>query len=187
MSSHHIIREKQEPALYISHLGKFDEEALGQLLEWSPTLIVNAANYEKIVSLGLKIDLVVSAEATDFFQEDTRVIRATGETLDAVLDFLIKEGYAAVNVIDSKSNLRELGSYIPSINIVVFTETEKAYAIKSGFSIWKPKGHIFKIEIVSYFETANLRQNEAGDFEVIQDGFVTFTFTAPYLFISEKL
>lgn len=187
MSSHHIVREKQEPALYIHHLGTFNEEYLGQLLEWSPTLIVNSTLYEKLISLGLKVDIVVNATGQDFFQENTKIIQASTNELDAVLDYLIAEKYPAVNVIDEKSNLRELGSYISEINIVVFTETEKAYAIKSGFSIWKPKGSIFQIEVVSYFETSNLKQEENGDFSVINDGFVTFNFTTPYLFISEKL
>lgn len=187
MSSHHIIREKQEPALYIHHLGAFDEEYLGQLLEWSPTLIVNAAVYEKVISLGLKVDLVVNSADQDFVQENTKVIQARTEALDAVLDYLIAEKYPAVNVIDEKSNLRELGNYVAEINIVIFTETEKAYAVKSGFSIWKPKDSIFNIEVVSYFETSNLKQNENGEFSVINDGFVTFIFNTQYLFISEKL
>lgn len=187
MSSHHIIREKQEPALYINHFENFNEEFLGQLLEWSPTLIVNAAVYEKMVSLGLKIDAVVCSDEQDFFQENTKVIKTSEEALDAVLDYLIAEDYQAVNVIDEKSNLRELGSYISRINIVVFTEVEKAYAVKSGFSVWKPKGSIFNIEVVSYFETSNLKQDENGEFVVISDGFVEFSFTTPYLFISEKL
>jgi hypothetical protein len=48
MSSHHIVKEKQEPALYIHHFGNFDEEYLGQLLEWSPTLLVatNSGKYQ---------------------------------------------------------------------------------------------------------------------------------------------
>lgn len=187
MSSHHIVREKQEPALYIHHLGAFNEEYLGQLLEWSPTLIVNANLYEKVISLGLKVDLVVNADEEQSFQENTKVIKAASDSLDAVLDYLIAEKYPAVNVIDEKSNLRELGTYISEINIVVFTETEKAYAIKPGFNVWKPKGSIFHIEIVSYFETSNLKPTEPGIFEVINDGFVTFIFTTPYLFISEKL
>lgn len=187
MSSHHIIREKQEPALYIHELGAFNEEYLGQLLEWSPTLIVNGPVYEKAVSMGLKIDAVVNSLGTNSFQENTKVIEVKTEALDAVLDFLIAEGYEAVNVIDTKSNLRELGSYISEINIVVFTETEKAYAIKSGFKIWKPKGSVFKIEVMSYFETSNLKQEENDDFVVINDGFVEFNFTTTYLFISEVL
>ncbi|WP_285059744.1 thiamine pyrophosphokinase [Pedobacter ginsengisoli] len=187
MSSHHIVKEKQEPALYIHHLGRFDEEYLGQLLEWSPTLIVNASVYEKTISLGLKIDVVVNAGTEEFFQENTKVIKAGAEELDAVLDYLIAEKYPAVNVIDAKSNLRELGSYLDRISIVVFSPEEKAYAIKSGFKVWKPKGSIFKIEVLAYFETANLRQTENEDFEVIADGFVEFTFNVPYLFISEVL
>lgn len=186
MSSHHIIREKQEPALYIHYLGAFDEEYLGQLLEWSPTLIVSAAVYEKVISLGLKVDVVVNSNDQDF-QENTKVIYAQSEELDAVLDYLIAEKYPAVNVIDSKSNLRELGSYIEEISIVVFTETEKSYAIKSGFKVWKPKGSIFNIDVISYFETSNLKQTENNAFEVINDGFVEFIFDVPYLFISEVL
>lgn len=186
MSSHHIIREKQEPALYLHYLGGFNEEYLGQLLEWSPTLIVSAAVYEKAISLGLKVDIVVNSNDQDF-QENTKVIHAKSEELDAVLDYLIAEKYPAVNVIDSKSDLRELGSYIDAINIVVFTETEKSYAIKSGFKVWKPKGSIFNIEVVSYFETSNLKQTENNAFEVINDGFVEFIFNVPYLFISEVL
>ena len=187
MSSHHIVREKQEPALYIHHLGAFNEEYLGQLLEWSPTLIVNATDYEKVISLGLKVDAVVNAADHTFFQENTRIIAASADSLDAVLDYLIAQGYPAVNVIDLKSNLRELGSYVDSINIVVFTETEKAYAIKTGFKVWKPKGSIFYIEVVSYFEASNLMQKENAEFEVASDGFVEFSFNTPYLFISEKL
>lgn len=187
MSSHHIVREKQEPALYIHSLGAFSEEYLGQLLEWSPTLIVSASVYEKVISLGLKVDVVTSPAEQHFFQENTKIITTDKEELDAVLDYLIKEKYSAVNVIDSKSNLRELGNYISEINIVVFTESEKAYAIKSGFNVWKPKGSLFKIEVLSYFETSNLKQIEGGDFEVINDGFVSFIFTTPYLFISELL
>lgn len=187
MSSHHIVREKQEPALYIHHLGDFNEEYLGQLLEWSPTLIVNAPVYEKAISLDLKIDAVVTPTDQDFFQENIKVIRTAKEELDAVLDFLIREKYPAVNVIDLKANLREMGDYIAMINIVVFTETEKAYAIKPGFKIWKPKGSIFHIDVISYFETSNLMQNEQGAFVVVEDGFVEFSFTTPYLFISEQL
>src|SRR5688572_9528047 len=128
MSSHHIVREKQEPALYIHHLGTFDEEYLGQLLEWSPTLIVNASVYEKALSLGLKIDVVVNAGTEELFQENTKVIEGGTDDLDTVLDYLIAEKYPAVNVIDAKSNLRELGSSIDQISIVVFTPEEKAYA-----------------------------------------------------------
>lgn len=187
MSSHHIVREKQEPALYIHHLGDFNEEYLGQLLEWSPTLIVNEANYEKLISLGLKVDVVVNSSADAVFQENTKVLKGVEDNIQAVLNHLVAEKYPAVNIISSEAKLMDLTAYLGNIDIVLFTDTEKRYAIKSGFSIWKPKGSIFKIEVISYFETSNLKQEENGDFIVINDGFVTFNFTTAYLFISEVL
>ena len=73
MSSHHIVREKQEPALYIHHLGNFDEENLGQLLEWSPTIVVAASEYEKALSLGIKIDVVIGLAGDLQIQENTKL------------------------------------------------------------------------------------------------------------------
>lgn len=187
MSSHHIVREKQEPALYIHNLGNFNEEYLGQLLEWSPTLIVNAANYEKVISLGLKVDVVINSSADTIFQENTKVVNGVEDNLQAVLNHLVLEKYPAVNIITTDAKLMNLTFYLGDIDIVLFTETEKKYAIKSGFSIWKPKGSIFKIDVISYFETSNMKQEENGDFMVMNDGFVTFNFTTAYLFISEVL
>lgn len=187
MSSHHIVREKQEPALYIHNLGNFNEEYLGQLLEWSPTLIVNATNYEKVISLGLKVDVVINSSADAVFQENTKVVGGVADNLHAVLNHLVAEKYPAVNIITTEAKLMDLTAYLGDIDIVLFTETEKKYAIKSGFSVWKPKDRVFKIDVISYFETSNLKQEENGDFIVINDGFVTFNFTTAYLFISEVL
>lgn len=187
MSSHHIVREKQEPALYIHDLGNFDEEYLGQLLEWSPTLIVNEAAYEKVLSLGLKVDVLINAASGELVQEHTKAVRGSSGDLFAVMDYLVAEKYPAVNIIDMNANLMELSRYLEDIDIVLFTDTEKKYAIRTGFSVWKPAGSIFKIEVISYFETGNLKQEENGDFVVMHDGFVTFDFTTAYLFISEVL
>lgn len=187
MSSHHIVREKQEPALYIHHLGNFDEEQLGQILEWSPTILVAASEYEKVVSLGLKVDIVIGDIEPPHLQENTKWIYAPNVNLPMVVKFLIAEKYPAVNIISKENKFDDLAAYLPEINIVLFTETEKSYAIKPGFSVWKPAGFVFKIDIISYFETSNVKQIENGDFVVINDGFVSFTFTTDYLFLSELL
>ena len=187
MSSHHIVREKQEPALYIHHLGNFDEEYLGQLLEWSPTIMVAASEYEKALSLGIKIDIVIGLADGLQIQENTKFIYAGVENLPTAVKYLISEKYPAVNIISSENRFDDLADFLLDINIVLFTETEKSYAVKPGFSIWKPKGTIFHIDIISYFETSNLKPKANGDLEVINDGFVTFTFTTEYLFLSELL
>ena len=187
MSSHHIVREKQEPALYIHDLGNFNEEYLGQILEWSPTLIVSGAIYEKVISLGLKVDVILNPIEGIAPQENTKSIIGPGDEYNTVLNYLISEKYPAVNIIDSDKKLADLSFYLPKINIVLFSPTEKSYAIKTGFSVWKPAGSVFLIDVVSYFETTNLKQKEEREFEVVKDGFVEFTFTTEYVFLTEQL
>lgn len=187
MSSHHIVREKQEPALYIHQFGNFNEEYLGQLLEWSPTLLVAASAYEKAISLGLKVDLVLGKEENLTIQENTKVIVAPTENLQTAVKYLISENYPAVNIISNENKFDDLVDFLPQIDMVLFTPTEKSYPIKSGFSVWKPAGTVFKIDIISYFETTNLKQQENEDFLVIKDGFVSFNFTTDYLFLTELL
>jgi len=187
MSSHHIVREKQEPALYIHQLGNFDEEFLGQLLEWSPTLIVAASEYEKAISLGLKVDVVFGNDENIASQENTKFIYSQTASLPTVVKYLISEKYPAVNIISQENKFDDLASFLQDINIVLLTDTEKSYAIKKDFSVWKQAGSIFKIDIVSYFETDNLKQEENGDFVVIKDGFVSFEFITEHLFLSEPL
>ncbi|MBC7615550.1 MAG: thiamine pyrophosphokinase [Pedobacter sp.] len=187
MSSHHIVTEKQEPALYIHFLGNFDEENLGQLLEWSPTILVAASEYEKALSLGIKIDVVIGIEGKLPIQENTKFIYAGIENLSTPVKYLIADRYPAVNIISAENKFDDLAAFLPDINIVLFTATEKSYVVKPGFSVWKPKGTIFHIDIVSYFETSNLKPEDNGDFVVIKDGFVNFNFSTDYLFLSELL
>ncbi len=187
MSSHHIVREKQEPALYIHHLGNFDEEFLGQLLEWSPTLIVNAAEYEKVLSLGLKVDVVVGTSDPYILQENTGVIIASTNELHAVIDHLISDKYPAVNIINSHNLLSQFNNVLSKIDIVVFTEFDKSYAVRTGFKVWKPEGNLFSIHADTAFTGSNLVRLQNGQHQVIADGFVEFTFNSPYLLISEPL
>ncbi|MGY4383444.1 hypothetical protein ACVWYN_000463 [Pedobacter sp. UYP24] len=188
MSSHHIVREKQEPALYIHNLGNFNEEFLGQLLEWSPTLIVNAAEYEKVISLGLKVDVVVGGSLdVSYFQENTKVINASSNNLHAVVDHLISEKYPAVNIINNLNSLPELIDALSKIDIVVFTAFVKSYAIRTGFKVWKPAGNLFNVSPEIPFTCRNLSPLQDGQYRVIVDGFVEFTFNSPYLLISEPL
>ena len=57
MSSHHIIRDKQEPALIIANGEECTMDLLEQLLEWSPTVVVLDGAIERVISLGIKVDV----------------------------------------------------------------------------------------------------------------------------------
>ncbi len=187
MSSHHIVKEKQEPALYIHCLGNFDEEYLGQLLEWSPTLLVAANQYEKVLSLGIKVDVVVGPNNNQNNQENTTYIATVVDKLQTAINYLIAKKYPAVNVISNTTNFDDLICFLPQINLVLFNQNQKSYPIKNGFKIWKPAGTIFNVKSDNNFNFSNLTIQKNGSFTVTNDGFVTFNFNNNYLFLTETL
>jgi hypothetical protein len=56
MSSHHVVREGQEPALFIIEPISYGRVA--PLLEWSPLIMVTDAALENVLSWGIRIDAV---------------------------------------------------------------------------------------------------------------------------------
>lgn len=182
MSSHHVVKAKQEPALLILSLRNFDLEYLGQLLEWSPTILVAADVYEEVESLGIKIDVVLGP--IEAVQSDAIEIDVVGDYLSAGAIYLIKEGYPAMNIISDSRLPLENSSY-DAINIVWFCGETKIYRVKSGFRVWKAAGILFNLP--GGLETSNLRTTPQGLFEVETDGFVTFNSISTTIFIEEYL
>ena len=59
MSSHHIVREGQEPALIIANGESCSNELMGQLLEWSPLVLVLDGAITRVNELGIKVDVLL--------------------------------------------------------------------------------------------------------------------------------
>jgi thiamine pyrophosphokinase len=59
MSSHHIVRDEQEPALLIANGESCSDELLGQLLEWSPVVVVLDRAVWRVLDRGIKIDVLL--------------------------------------------------------------------------------------------------------------------------------
>lgn len=188
MSSHHIVREKQEPALLIMSFDGFDSEKLGQILEWSPTVIVPDDIYELADSLAIKVDGVLSSKPDFRAQENTRIILTDTEPLEDCLKFLVGEGYPAVNVITKEFALKDYALFVEDIDIVVFIGDQKIFPVRSGFSKWQPAGEsvhvLYEVHNLSF---SGLTQKEEHIFETEKDGFYSFTFDQPFIFISEKI
>src|SRR6187402_1178512 len=99
MSSHHIVREKQEPALLVLGMDNFEDELLGQLLEWSPTVIVTEPMAEKLNAYGIKIDWIIT-DSNDDIQSDVKQLPLKqASIIHTAFDFLIDSNYSAVNVV----------------------------------------------------------------------------------------
>jgi hypothetical protein len=189
MSSHHIVREKQEPALLVLGLDNFADELLGQLLEWSPTVITSPQTAEKLVSYGIKIDWIVTNGENDVSQSDVKLMSSVdGNVTDAALKYLSGNEYQAVNIVTDELNLKDYEHFANEIDIVIFNNNKKIYAITPGFSKWKPAGEI--IEILSPangLEFKGLEKINGNKFKTTGDGFFTLHFHEPVLFIAEDV
>ncbi|WP_198170088.1 thiamine pyrophosphokinase [Mucilaginibacter arboris] len=188
MSSHHVVREKQEPALLILELDLFDEEHLGQLLEWSPTVLVTDDAAEKLYSLGIKFDVLLTQTEPVFLQENLRLITVEEDALKAGLQFLISEKYPAVNIIAGKRSMADFLVYADQITLVIFSNHQKIYPVSSSFSKWKAAGELIYIDdIPADLEQSGLEQINQNQFKTKNDGFFTLKFAQPYLFIAEDI
>lgn len=189
MSSHHIVREKQEPALLILSLENFGDEELGQLLEWSPTLIATLPVAEQLVVYGIKVDWIIGNSVSSFNQSDVKWITLNDNQseLEAGLDYLAAQGYPAVNIITDQSATGVFSDYIHQINLVIFHQQKKIYAITSGFSKWRPAGEIVEVLTLGYeIKTQNLELIAPQQYQTIADGTTVFTFNGQRIFISEE-
>lgn len=188
MSSHHIVREKQEPALLLLGLDNFDDELLGQLLEWSPTVITTPLTAEQVNSQGIKVDIIIADETDLNIQSDVRLIHPGSSTISAAFNFLLINEYKAVNIVTSILPLAELQPYANKINMVIFCGHKKIYPVISGFNKWKPAGeNIYTLSFAGGLMLQGLAKAGADTYTTTHDGFINIQFNAPFLFIAEEI
>jgi thiamine pyrophosphokinase len=188
MSSHHIVREKQEPALLVLGMDSFSDELLGQLLEWSPTVIVTEPMAEKLNAYGIKIDWIITDSHEDIQSDVKQLPLKGGSVINTAFEFLMSNSYGAVNVVTDELQLRDYLPFSDKINLVIFYNHQKIYGISSGFSKWKPAGEF--IELLSQpadLKLTGLETVKAGQLKTTADGLFTIQFDEPFLFIAEDI
>ena len=189
MSSHHIVREKQEPALLVLGLENFSVELLGQLLEWSPTIITIPQTAGILIANGIKIDWLIDDGSAEVFQADVKLISAGDESLiSTALEFLAGNEYRAVNIITDDVILHDYAHFTDKLDIVIFHNQKKIYAVNPGFSKWKPAGEL--IEVLSEaneLEYNGLQLITENQYKTSHDSFFTLNFNGLFLFIAEDV
>ena len=195
MSSHHIVREKQEPALLIMSLTHFPAESLGQILEWSPTIVVIESVYELADSMGIKIDGVITSDPNFCAQEHTHLILGDTDPLEDALKYLVAQQYPAVNIIDDHFSLKDYALFVDLIDLVIFNPDfkngsggRKIFPVKPGFSKWKAAGeHIYLMHEVHKLQVLGLNPIHPTALETEKDGFYILNFDQPFIFIAEEI
>jgi thiamine pyrophosphokinase len=189
MSSHHIVREKQEPALLVLGMDSFPTELLGQLLEWNPTVITTPQTAALLNDYGIKIDWIITDNAGELLQSDIKQMPAGSDgPTEAALKYLVTHNYPAVNIITDDLQLKDYLFFPAKINLVIFHASQKIYAVNSGFSKWKPAGD--QVEILTQPHDLHCSGLEPiGDhrYKTTHDGFFSLQFDQPFIFIAESL
>ena len=154
MSSHHIVRDDQEPALIIANGEACSQELLGQLLEWSPLIIVLDSAIERVLELGIKVDVLLGdfdrGLEVNYYKEKQyplEIVYAPNQDktdLEKAFDYLIEKGHKAVNVIwatgkradHTITNLTNIVAYRNLLKIVILDDHSKVYLLPETFEKW---------------------------------------------------
>lgn len=163
MSSHHIVRDDQEPALIIANGAACSSELLGQLLEWSPLVVVLDSAIHRVLDLGIKVDVLLGdfddeldpATLTDL-QFPMEIVHAPDQNktdLDKAIEYLIDRKIPAVNIVwatgkradHAITNMTNIVRYSEQIKIVVLDDYSKIYRLPQKFQKWYTAGSILSL------------------------------------------
>ena len=185
MSSHHIVREKQEPALLIANGESCHPELLGQLLEWSPYVVVLDEAIHRVMDMGMKADVLLGDfdRAADGGDLDLEAVRAAQYPIEIVpapdqnktdlekgIDFLIERGFPAVNIVwatgrrmdHTITNLTNIVRFKSKIKVTLIDDYSVVYPLVGKFEKWYAKGtpiSLIPVGTVTGIQTEGLLYN----------------------------
>lgn len=211
MSSHHVIREAQEPALLILNPEYLEDPSLASILEWSPTIVALADMFSRLTERGLKVDMVVGRQeqlsALSSILESqapvkTILIQETENPVLAAFKHLKGKEQQAVNILCTPGQVQEdllqlLATQEFMVNIVLLDGKERCALCRSGYySKWLPAGERLRLKpaikqarITTSGFTQNLNQQdikEAHSLQLHQTGRVQIQAAAP-IWVIESL
>ena len=178
MSSHHIVRDDQEPALIIANGAACNDELLGQLLEWSPIVIVLDSAIERVMRLNIKVDVLLGdfdnhldIEYYQQLQDHLEIVYTPDQNktdLEKAFDYLISRNIPAVNVIwatgkradHTITNITNIVRYKDLLKIVILDDHSKIFQLNGIFQKWYPADSIISlipVGTVSGITTQNLK------------------------------
>ncbi len=185
MSSHHIVRDDQEPALIIANGSSCSFELLGQLLDWSPIVVVLDKAIERVIQLDIKVDVLLGDFDNNFDAESYRnkqypidIVHSPNQNktdLEKAFDYLIEKKHKAVNVVwatgkradHTISNITNIVKYRNQLKIVIFDDHSKIHLLPQKFEKWYIKAtpiSLIPVGEVLGITTKNLKyplQNES--------------------------
>ena len=180
MSSHHIVRDKQEPALLIANGEACQPELLGQLLEWSPVVVVLDSAIWRVFELGIKVDILLGdfdrnldLDLVRAEQYPIEIVHAPDQDktdLDKGIELLIERGFPAVNIVwatgrradHSLVNMTSIVRYKDQIRIAMIDDHSRIFPLVGRFEKWYAAGtpiSLIPVGTVTGFTSEGLTYN----------------------------
>ncbi len=163
LSSHHIVRNDQGPALIIANGQECGQELLVQLLEWSPLILVLDSAIERVMKIDLKVDVLIGDFDRNFDADKYRetqfpieIIHKPDQNktdLEKAFDYLIERKIPAVNVVwatgkrsdHTIANITNIVQYRNLLKIVLLDDYSKIFLLPNKFEKWYTKNSIISL------------------------------------------
>lgn len=180
MSSHHFVKELQEPALIIANGEECSMSLLEQLLEWSPLVVVLDGAVHRVLELDIKIDVLLGdfdhtedRENLLRHQQPVSIVHTPDQNktdLEKAIEYLIERGAKAVNIVwatgkradHSITNMTNIVRYKDQINIVMLDNYSRIFRCPNRFTKWYTQGtplSLIPVGTVNGLTTTGLKYN----------------------------
>ncbi|WP_375579957.1 hypothetical protein ABWH96_02430 [Marivirga tractuosa] len=189
MSSHHIIRDEQEPPVLVFQLNENWQE-LSELLGWSPVLLIDPLLKEFFELRKTKIDgyILNDKSKIEFTVNDIHYQEnLLGKYL---LNWISIKNYTAINIFCDNHLMLNLFSSFKGVRLpipfIFFTEEGK-FILKpnSIYKKWYPSGFMLNVLNADVIKTQNLEQG-AGSYRVKKDGFISIEVEGDFILLNER-
>ncbi|RIW18673.1 thiamine pyrophosphokinase [Algoriphagus lacus] len=146
MSSHHFVKEQQEPAVFILGTEGLSFDSVAPLLEWVPTVLVWQECLDEVLSWGIKVDVILTTE--EFQQENLQLLESqypvkfltllNEKPLEEGLQYLLATKHPAAHLVGvSHLTCHNLEEKLNQFDLTVIDGGWKYYPVKSGkFKKW---------------------------------------------------
>lgn len=146
MSSHHFVKEQQEPAVFILDADEIHFDQVSPLLEWVPIVLVSEKALDRVLSWGIKVDVIVASEI--FQKENSHLLEeqypvrfldsSPEKTLQEGLKYLMEKNHRAAHLIGFPHlKALELDDLIERMDLTLLDGDWKYYPVKTGlFKKW---------------------------------------------------
>jgi hypothetical protein len=186
MSSHHFVKEGQEPALII--VDAIPVAVVEPLLEWAPLVIVMENAIEQTSAWGIKTDVVISAAANTqamieklMDQMPVKILSFNhpDEQLDIAFYYLLSNRQYIVNIITQhpEEYILKATGFTDRLEIIVMNEEIKWFSVQNGhFTKWIPANTELLIRETTGEITVSDGAERSGNRVVSKtDGLITLT------------